>query len=294
MVERLPVTDARWRHRVAALERRWRRRLWRRRLFGWLPTHNRIPRILRGRRTREYVRQSYDETWASRDWPDTVSPPVRKKLQPGEWHGEGMLIRHGGIPRVHFLYMAEVIEALRPRSILEVGCGNGNTLFVLSTRFPGLEWTGVELAEASVDRAHRVQDSAGIPEGLVAYCPWKVADDTAYRRIDFRQGDATDLPFEDNSFDRVVTRQALEQMDMVRQAAISEVTRVAKKHVMLMEPLVDFNAGRLRHDYSRAKDLISYSVADLERRGIEVMGVIDGFPQGITLGVGLVVGRVRG
>ncbi|MDH3912880.1 MAG: hypothetical protein OEU09_16460, partial [Rhodospirillales bacterium] len=118
VVERMPLDSERWRDYRAGLEKRWRRRRWRRAFFGWLPKGGNIPRVLRGRRTQDYVRQSYEQTFAARAWPETTSVPPRKELVPAEWRGEGLLVRRGGLPRVHLMLMARAIEALQPRSVL--------------------------------------------------------------------------------------------------------------------------------------------------------------------------------
>ncbi|MDH3792643.1 MAG: class I SAM-dependent methyltransferase [Rhodospirillales bacterium] len=293
VVERMPLDSERWRDYRAGLEKRWRRRRWRRAFFGWLPKGGNIPRVLRGRRTQDYVRQSYEQTFAARAWPETTSVPPRKELVPAEWRGEGLLVRRGGLPRVHLMLMARAIEALQPRSVLEVGAGHGINLFVLSCRFPEITWQGIELTTSGVQRAQTAQQSEAFPDALRAYCPWDHVDETAYRRIEFRQGDATKLPFEDKAFDLVFSRQAVEQMEMVRDAALSEITRVARDHVLMVEPFADFNRSALQRNYVRAKDYFNLPVAGLADFGIAPVLETSSFPQHVLLGQGLVVSRVN-
>lgn len=195
-----------------AAEAKWNRRRWRRRLFGWLPSSARLPRILRGRRTKNYVRDSYTETWSKQEWPQESGTPDPKKLSLGAWHDQGYLVRRGAVTRSHMTPLARAIELLKPRTVLEVGSGAGLNLFALSARFPDIAWTGIELTETGISRAKAVQKEARLPTGISKFCPWPVADPEAFRRIKFLQEDATQLPFEDNSFDLVFTRQALEQI----------------------------------------------------------------------------------
>ncbi|MBM3585698.1 MAG: class I SAM-dependent methyltransferase, partial [Alphaproteobacteria bacterium] len=81
-----------------------------------------------------------------------------------------------------------------------------------------VSFAGIELTATGVAQAHAVVGAATLPARLADYCPAPVADPTAHRRIDIRRGNALDLPFEAGAFDLVFTRQALEQMDMIRRA----------------------------------------------------------------------------
>ena len=119
-------------------------------------------------------------------------------------------------------------------------------------------------------RGGEVREQA--PEWLERYCPAPVADAGAYRRIRFEQGDACRLAFPDDSFDVVITRQALEQMNKIRDEALSEIARVARHHVVLGEPFADFNREGLRLDYVKAKEYLDLPVAELARFGLYGVG----------------------
>ena len=119
-----------------------------------------------------------------------------------------------------------------------------------------------------------------------------MVDPNGYRNIRFLQGDATHLDMEDNSFDLVFTRQALEQMNMVRAEAVSEISRVAKNNVVLCEPFADFNDDPLRRDYVYSKNYFSMSLSDLQNFGIRTIAHNHHFPQNVRLGIGIVLGRV--
>ncbi|NQV19935.1 MAG: class I SAM-dependent methyltransferase [Rhodospirillales bacterium] len=290
--ERRATDDPEHRAQVAKLGKKWRRRKWRRNLLGWLPSGANLPRVLRGRRDQDYVRDSYSETWSAQDWPRAAGTPAPKELSLAVWNGEGLKVRRGGLARGHMPAIAAAFDLLKPTTVLEVGTGMGLNLFTLSARFPDVAWTGIELTEAGVARAQSVQKEPTLPPVIADYFPWPVSDPAAYQRIDFRQGDATRLPFDDNAFDLVFTRQALEQMESVRDGALAEISRVAKTHVILLEPFADFNQSALNKNFVRAKDYFSLPVADLARFGITPLHTYDNFPQKLTLGQGLVVGKV--
>ncbi len=76
--------------------------------------------------------------------------------------------------------------------ILDIGCGNGALAIKAAQRFPKAAVTGVDYWGKSWDYSIKVcEDNA-------ATCG--VAD-----RVDFRQGSAAGLPFEDGSFDLVIS-----------------------------------------------------------------------------------------
>lgn len=276
------------------LARKWRRRKLRRNLLGWLPSDAHLPRSMRGKRTQDYVRKSYSETWTVQDWPSAVAEPDEKQLSLALWRGEGLSVKRGGLARGHMPALAAAFKMLNPTTVLEVGAGMGLNLFTLSARLPGIAWTGIELTGAGVERAKLVQTETALPPVIADYCPWPVTEPDAYRRIDFRQGNAIRLPFADNAFDLVFTRQALEQMETVRNAALAEISRVAKTHVVLLEPFADFNTSALNRNFVTAKDYFSLPVDGLRRFGLTPTLTFDQFPQKLTLGQGLVIGKMAG
>jgi SAM-dependent methyltransferase len=182
---------------------------------------------------------------------------------------------------------------LRPRTVLEVGCGNGVNLLVLACRFPGVRWAGVELTAGGVAVARAVQAEPVLPEILQRFAPEPLADLTAHRRVDVRQGTAAALPLADGAVDLVVSCLALEQMEEVRQAALAEMARVTAGHALLLEPFVDCNDAGLRRAYRLARDHFGGAVADLAAHGLEPVVVTDDLPGEIWLQPCLVIARRR-
>lgn len=72
------------------------------------------------------------------------------------------------------------------QKVLDAGCGFGGTIASLNENFTGMELVGLNIDERQINRAREyVQPQAG-------------------NQIDFVIGDACELPFEDNCFDRVL------------------------------------------------------------------------------------------
>jgi len=68
--------------------------------------------------------------------------------------------------------------------ILDAGCGFGETLIRLATKFPQAECMGIDLSEPLLEIAGRNCDKAG-----------------AAARVEFKKADVQEIPFPDNHFD---------------------------------------------------------------------------------------------
>ena len=165
---------------------------------------------------------------------------------------------------------------------------------LLSARFPEVRFSGVELTAAGVQAAKQVVALPELPPEIQQFAVEPLQDLTAHRRLDVRQASAAQLPFADGSFDLVYTSLALEQMEEIRDTALSEVARVARDQVAMIEPFRDWNAEGLRHDYVVSRDIFSARISDLPRFGLTPALVVDDIPHKITLGAGLVVATKQG
>jgi 2-polyprenyl-3-methyl-5-hydroxy-6-metoxy-1,4-benzoquinol methylase len=95
----------------------------------------------------------------------------------------------------------EALAALSPRRILEIGVGEGHVMSRVRSRFPGVPLVGVDLLDETLGDGWREQDLA---------CMF---------------GDATRLPFGDDSFDLVLAIEVLEHVPSPG-LALAELSRV--------------------------------------------------------------------
>ncbi|WP_436531174.1 class I SAM-dependent methyltransferase [Actinoplanes sp. HUAS TT8] len=118
-------------------------------------------------------------------------------------------VKLAGLHRVH----GELLDraGVRPgHTVLEIGCGPGDLLLRLARREPRAELTGIDPDPAALRKARRKAGRHGLP---VRFAP-------AY---------ADDLPFPDDSFDRVLSSYMLHHLDADQQvAAVREVRRVLR------------------------------------------------------------------
>jgi ubiquinone/menaquinone biosynthesis C-methylase UbiE len=95
----------------------------------------------------------------------------------------------------------------------------------------------------------------------------------------------------DETFDMVFTRLAIEQMEQIRECALSESHRVVKSHVVFVEPFKDFNLDPLQSLVTHAKNYISLNVSDLRKYGFDPIFQFADWPHKIKNGKGMIVCR---
>ena len=107
---------------------------------------------------------------------------------------------------VELCHLAQVTEG---HSVLDAGCGFGGTIASLNERFRRLQLVGLNIDARQLERAsQQVQPLHA-------------------NSIDFHQGDACDLPFPDESFDRVLAVECIFHFPS-RETFFREAVRVLK------------------------------------------------------------------
>lgn len=106
------------------------------------------------------------------------------------------------------LRLARQCHIDRDSEVLEVGCGTGYNACLIAKEF-GCSVVGVDIAELSVEKAVERAEKENLSNAVT-----------------FRVGNAYELPFEDGSFDVVITEFVSQFLDMDK--ALKEFTRVLK------------------------------------------------------------------
>jgi tetratricopeptide (TPR) repeat protein len=263
---------------------------------GWNKRHRKmwrraVDRAAAGRETRrdrKLVEQEY-AVWASMGFDRYRTDRQELQSAPWSWRGRRLFLDGAGAARLRAVIFAAVLKELKPRSVLEVGSGNGVNLLTLAGAFPEIEFVGLELTKEGVGEAQRAQCDARTVEIMREYSPVELTDDSAVQRINFVQGDASALPFEDESFDLVLTVLAIEQMESIRSAALSEIARVSRHHVLMLEPFRDENQDGLKALYAHSRGYFRGSICELRDFGLEPLWATADFPQETFLGTALVL-----
>jgi len=274
-----------WRTELRRRQSKILRKYIKRIVLGWLPSTQRSENV---------VIEEYTKAWQPSEYEkyNLTDPPTR--ISPWEWGEQKLFASDVGATRFRQLILIRLIEQLKPKTVLEVGCGNGVNLLLLACYFPDIEFTGVELTEQGHRAALEFQKQAELPEAMQKYAPLPLADVTGFRRIRFLQGSATALPFEDNSFDFVTTILALEQMERIRDQALREITRVSTRYLFNIEPFRDLNnTGGPRRNIVR-RNYFQGRIDDLNQYGFTPKLALKDFPQEAFLKASAVLSEKRG
>jgi ubiquinone/menaquinone biosynthesis C-methylase UbiE len=230
----------------------------------------------KGRKARdmEFVKERYEENWENVDL--SKFRPDSSNTCYGNWQGELFeMVRHGP-KRAHLYVLSEIFDSLRPKKVLEVGCGIGVNLAFLCRRFPITEFSGLELTESGIKRAKKIVKNP--PKELIDFYPFSVSPKQIYDSLPvLHQASAGDLPFEDNSFDLVYSVQALEQMNRIRFEVFKEIYRVTSDYACFIEAFKDYNKGSLALNMIE-RDYFRGSIKELNDHGLKVEMIYDDLP----------------
>ncbi len=273
-----PEDDSEWQALLAGRGKKILKRRLRRQFGGWMGGSRRAP---------EVVEQVYGKTWDETSLARLVDSNAR--AVPILWGQRRMLAGAPGLKRVHLLHMMRVIEELRPRSVLEVGCGMGINLFVLAARFPDITFHGIDLTASGIKAIQEWSRQDSLPRYLLDYSPEPSQDPAAHRRLQVRQGSAAEMPYDDNSFDLVYSISALEQMEAIRAEVMAQLKRVSRGHVAMVEAFRDWNPRGMRRNYIVAQDYFACRLRGLPGYGLAPLFVTDDIPSKVNMAHGLVV-----
>ncbi|MBE6071857.1 MAG: methyltransferase domain-containing protein [Clostridium butyricum] len=85
-----------------------------------------------------------------------------------------------------YSYLIDEVKKEQFHSLLDVGCGTGNTISLLNDQFPNKKYTGMDLSENMI----------------------KVAKKKNISNASFMTGDAENMPFSNNQFDVIICKES--------------------------------------------------------------------------------------
>lgn len=137
--------------------------------------------------------------------------------------------------------------ALKPElDVLDVACGPGILACALAPRVRSV--TGIDITAAMIEQARKRQAKAGL------------------RNLEWRVGDATGLPFETGSFDRVTTRYSFHHIAEPA-AALAEMKRVCRPNgrIIVIDATPSPDTQLAYDDMERVRDPSHASALTLEQ-----------------------------
>lgn len=162
------------------------------------------------------------------------------------------------------------VQALKPVSILDAGCGEGFTLEKLRVNSIGENLYGIDIQETAINIGKKL-----------------------YPHILFTKGGVYELPYGDNSFDVVICTEVLEHLEFPEKA-LSELYRVTKKFCVLSVPnepyfrIANFlrgkNITRWGNDIEHIQHWSSKGIAHLVASYFKLVSIKKPFPWTIVVG----------
>lgn len=143
-------------------------------------------------------------------------------------------------------WIREKLKKVKPRSILEVGCGFGrNIKFLIESGFEPKTITGVDISSNMLRKARRyVKDT----------------------NVTLQLADVRSLPFQDESFAVVLVHGVLMHVEAKDvQKALFEIVRVTKQCVILVEQNYNGNEYTFVHNYQKLLGECNVSVKEYKR-----------------------------
>lgn len=167
--------------------------------------------------------------------------------------------------RLHGLY-----ERVRPKSVLEIGCGEGFLSGWLSGRYPETSFTGVDLNPSDIEKLGR-----------------------HFPRIRAAVGSAYDLEAVKGDYDLVICAEVLEHLDDPERA-LRQIIGLGPRHTILTVPhepwfmlsnlLRGKNVTRLGNDPEHVNHWTVTSFRKLLERHVALDDVTTSYPWILTLG----------
>ena len=108
--------------------------------------------------------------------------------------------------------LINILKPIKPIRILDVGCGEGETIVKLKQTRIGKTLEGVDKSEDALHIGRKI-----------------------YPGINVESGDIYKLPYKDDSFDLLICTEVLEHLKNPRKA-LAELRRVSSKYVLLSVP----------------------------------------------------------
>ena len=232
------------------------------------------------KRTEEYVSFAYHDKWLSRDITTSVSLGGQVCTK---WNSNRFIVYGAGLRKLHTLRLMRLIDKLKPKTVIDIGCGNGERILQLACRFPEIQFTGLELTPSGIEAAKKIQALDALPRQLAEFSPEPLQDLTVHKSVNFICGSAKKTLFDDNSFDLLYTSLSLEQMDLIRKEVLCELYRITNKFASFYEAFSDFNRGLVQRAYVFGEAYFTGSLQELESVGFRDIVVSCDLPQKIYM-----------
>lgn len=245
------------------------------------------------KRDQFFVSQIYNRLYdvPTKDWVKTKNES-RYEIEFGK---ENLKVNGWFLKSVYIQMLAGLLDQISCSSVLEVGSGRGDNVVALSLKKQNCKFTGLEYSQEGVSRSQNFLKDFAQSMAMGDVDPWwgqfNLKDNLNFSNINFVQGSALKMPFADNMFDVAFTILVLEQMAYDYQNVLKEMSRVAKKYCVFLEPFREANnlAGLTN---LKRRDYFRFSYKGFGRFGLKPVYFFSDHPQKLKYSMGLLVTQV--
>ena len=237
------------------------------------------------KRSQQFTKNRYDRIWSDDKIQEMYNSENYTSQQIFTYKKKSFLAPESMQSRVFQTIHAETVTQLDPQSILEVGCGQGFHLKLLSSLFPQKKFYGIDQSVSGINFANQKIKNLKLTKDITYPLGYNYLDNNG-DNLSYEVQDAKKLKFDNNSIDFIYTNLALEQMDNIKFEVLSEIKRVSKKYVLLIEPFKNLNNTGAKFFHHRSKKYFSLNYNELEDANFKILNIIDKIPHKISLGAG--------
>ncbi|MDC0391198.1 class I SAM-dependent methyltransferase [Candidatus Pelagibacter ubique] len=239
-------------------------------------------------RTQEFTKVRYNRIWNKTDLKIFYDPENTNNCSIHSYKDSFFLSSNALSTRIHQYLVINKINELKPNSVLEVGCGQGFQLLLLSRLYPEINFFGIDQSDEGIMFAKKFAQKKIIEEELTKPLKYNF-NNSETQNINYSIQDAKKLEFESNSIDLIFTNLALEQMDNIKFEVLSEIKRVSSKYIVLIEPFKDLNNSGIKYLHHSSKQYFNLKYNELVDENYAIVDYQKNFPSQISLNYGLLV-----
>ncbi len=220
-------------------------------------------------RNEVFVTREYSKRWADKHDEMVEAHPRLEKF-------DDRLVLVRSIDHRKFLisYINDVVNSIHPKTVLEVGSGNGLNVLALAVVNPKLKKiVGIELTDNGIEFSKL--SLANPPIEALKYLTGQ--DEQLIKKrlmeteIDFVKGNILNMQFTNNSFDFAFSCVTIEQIPRDYLKAFSEINRVVRGHALFLEAFKEAQENIFNHLYLVSKDYFRASFKEVEKAGLQIL-----------------------
>lgn len=239
--------------------------------------------LLKKNLTTKKTTKIYNQSWKVKNNQNWFEKNNNLRLH--EYNNKLFLASSGLTQRIWQNEILKRINKINPKTILEVGSGNGINLKILASNYPNKKFVGIDISKVGIEKSNSCKNKV---IKKYEYEPLKIiSKNKKLDNIKFFCQNAKNLKFKNKSFDLVFTILSLEQMNNIAKKVIKEIKRCTIKDAIFIEPFYNLNKTGLKYLHHHANQYLKLNPNDFIDKDFYKVDFKYNYPNKISLGVGI-------